>query len=128
MRAVEHEQVADAELVLSPGVQGALGERVSAAKGGLLALSVGVGFGVLSTLMEKEVSKVVGPKGGHDLTALRFVRARLVARSRWAGGVSLSRGARVPSVDESTSSLRGTRTLPIATRSLGWCSSRCSPA
>jgi hypothetical protein len=34
---------------------------VNAAKDGLLALSVGVGLGVLSTLME-----VVGPKGRHD--------------------------------------------------------------
>jgi hypothetical protein len=31
-----------------------------------LALSVGVGLGVLSTLMEEEVSEVVGPKGRHD--------------------------------------------------------------
>src|SRR5439155_5687443 len=34
-----------------------------AAKEGLLALSVGVGLGVLSELMEEEVDEVVGPKG-----------------------------------------------------------------
>jgi hypothetical protein len=34
-----------------------------AAKDGLLALSVGVGLGVLSELMEEEVDDVVGPKG-----------------------------------------------------------------
>jgi putative transposase len=67
MRTVEQEQVADAELGLPPRVQGALGELVNAAKDGLLALGVGVGLGVLSTLMEDEVSEVVGPKGGHDL-------------------------------------------------------------
>lgn len=43
-----------------------LGELVNAAKDGLLALSVGVGLGVLSELMEGEVTDVVGPKGKHD--------------------------------------------------------------
>lgn len=67
------EQVANAELGLPPSVQSALGELVNAAKDGLLALSVGVGLGVLSTLMEEEVAEVVGPKGRHDLdrTAVR---------------------------------------------------------
>ena len=54
------------EAVLPPAVQEALGELVGAAKEGLLALSVGVGLGVLSELMEEEVSEVVGPKGKHD--------------------------------------------------------------
>lgn len=66
MRTVEDEQVASAELGLPPGVQAALGELVNAAKDGLLALSVGVGLGVLGTLMEEEVAEVVGPKGRHD--------------------------------------------------------------
>jgi len=48
------------------GVQEALGELVGAAKDGLLALSVGVGLGVLTELMEEEVEEVVGPKGKHD--------------------------------------------------------------
>jgi putative transposase len=47
-------------------VQDALGELVGAAKEGLLALSVGVGLGVLTELMEEEVIDVVGPKGRHD--------------------------------------------------------------
>lgn len=47
-------------------VQQALGQLVGAAKDGLLALSVGVGLGVLSELMEEEVDDVVGPKGKHD--------------------------------------------------------------
>jgi len=42
-------------------VQEALGELVGAAKEGLLALSVGVGLGVLSELMAEEVEEVVGP-------------------------------------------------------------------
>src|SRR5215203_6474392 len=44
----------------------ALGELAGAAKEGLLALSVGVGLGVLHELMEAEVDEVVGPKGKHD--------------------------------------------------------------
>ncbi|MBA2717405.1 MAG: hypothetical protein H0U51_10200 [Propionibacteriales bacterium] len=47
-------------------VQEALGELAGAAKEGLLALSVGVGLGVLSELMAEEVDVVVGPKGRHD--------------------------------------------------------------
>jgi transposase-like protein len=60
-------QVATAsEAVLPVRVQEALGELVGAAKEGLLALSVGVGLGVLAELMEDEVDEVVGPKGRHD--------------------------------------------------------------
>ena len=51
---------------LPPPVQGALGEPVGAAREGLLALSVGVGFGVVHELMELEVTEVVGPKGKHN--------------------------------------------------------------
>ena len=39
------------------GVQEALGELVGVAKDGLLALSVGVGLGVLTELMEEEVER-----------------------------------------------------------------------
>ncbi len=51
---------------LPPRVEEALGELVGAAKEGLLALSVGVGLGVVAELMEEEVDGVVGPKGKHD--------------------------------------------------------------
>ncbi|HEY8629008.1 MAG TPA: IS256 family transposase [Gaiellaceae bacterium] len=54
------------EVVLPARVQEALGQLVGAAKEGLLALSVGVGLGVLAELMEEEVDEVVGPKGKHD--------------------------------------------------------------
>src|SRR3954464_11840608 len=47
-------------------VQEALGELAGAAKEGLMALSVGVGLGVLHELMQAEVDEVVGPKGRHD--------------------------------------------------------------
>ncbi len=52
--------------VLPERVQEALGELAGAAKEGLLALSVGVGLGVLTELMEEEVDEVVGPRGKHD--------------------------------------------------------------
>jgi putative transposase len=51
---------------LPPQIQEALGELVGAAREGLLALSVGVGLGVVHELMELEVGEVVGPKGKHN--------------------------------------------------------------
>ena len=73
MRTVTLEQVGREELALPPRVQEALGELVGSAKEGLLALSVGVGLGVLVELLEEEVVEVVGPKGKHD-PARRAVR------------------------------------------------------
>src|SRR6266516_1123584 len=55
-----------AESALPPRIQEALGELVGAAREGLLALSVGVGLGVVHELMELEVDEVVGPKGKHN--------------------------------------------------------------
>jgi putative transposase len=68
MKTVSREQVAtgEHELALPPRVQEALGQLVGAAKEGLLALSVGVGLGVLAELLEEEVVDVVGAKGRHD--------------------------------------------------------------
>src|SRR5215210_1322017 len=51
------------ESPLPAQVQEALGELVGAAREGLLALSVGVGLGVVHELMEAEVTEVVGLKG-----------------------------------------------------------------
>src|SRR5687767_7286041 len=69
MRTVSTREVAPepkATAELPERVQDALGELAGAAKEGLLALSVGVGLGVLSEIMEAEVEEVVGPKGKHD--------------------------------------------------------------
>ena len=70
MRNVTPEQVAMAEQhlrgELTDRIEGALGELAGAAKEGLMALSVGVGLGVLHELMAAEVDEVVGPKGKHD--------------------------------------------------------------
>ena len=63
METVSLGQVGQEERALPPRVQEALGELVGSAREGLLALSVGVGLGVLSELMEEEVDEVVGPKG-----------------------------------------------------------------
>src|SRR3954447_24609019 len=54
------------ESPLPPQIQEALGELVGAAREGLLALSGGVGLGVVHELMECEVDEVVGPKGKHN--------------------------------------------------------------
>jgi transposase-like protein len=66
METVSREQVGRSELALPPRVQEALGRLVGSAKEGLLALSVGVGLGVLAELLEEEVVEVVGVKGKHD--------------------------------------------------------------
>ncbi len=73
METVSREQVGTIEWALPPRVQEALGELVGSAKEGLLALSVGVGLGVLVELLEEEVVDVVGPKGKHnpERTAVR---------------------------------------------------------
>ena len=70
-------------------VQEALGELAGAAKEGLLALSVGVGLGVLHELMEAEVDEVVGPKGKHDPD-------RAAVRHGHEGGEVTLGGRRVP--------------------------------
>jgi hypothetical protein len=66
------------EAVLSERVKEALGQLVGAANEGLLALSVEVGRGVLSGLMEQEVDELVGPKGkwNWDRTAVRHTGSR----------------------------------------------------
>ena len=74
---------------LPESVQEALGELAGAAKEGLLALSVGVGLGVLHELMEAEVDEVVGPKGKHDPD-------RTAVRHGHEGGEVTLGGRRVP--------------------------------
>jgi putative transposase len=77
MRKVPAAQVVTAaeavEMPLPAQIQEALGELVGAAREGLMALSVGVGLGVVYELMQAEVDEVVGPKGEHnpDRTAKR---------------------------------------------------------
>jgi putative transposase len=91
MRTVSTSEVAteqDATSALPVRVQEALGELVDAAKEGLLALSVGVGLGVLHELMEAEVDEVVGPRGKHN-------RDRRAVRHGHDGGEVTLGGRRV---------------------------------
>jgi transposase-like protein len=66
METVSRGQVGSSEFALPARVQEALGLLVGSAREGLLALSVGVGLGVLAELMEEEVVEVVGVRGKHD--------------------------------------------------------------
>jgi putative transposase len=77
------------ESPLPAKIQEALGELVGAAREGLLALSVGVGLGVVHELMELEVDEVVGPKGKHD-------RDRRAVRHGHEDGSMTLGGRRVP--------------------------------
>ncbi len=89
-------------------VQEALRELATAAREGLLALSVGVGLGVLAELMEEEVVGVVGAKGKHD-------RERVAVRhGHEAGEVTLG-GRRVGVERPRVRSADGSSELPLAT-------------
>src|SRR3954466_9242684 len=74
---------------LPASVLAALGELAGAAREGLLALSGGVGVGVLHELMEGEVDTVVGPKGRH-------VPGRTAVRHGHEDGEVTLGGRRVP--------------------------------
>jgi hypothetical protein len=97
-----------AELGLPPSVQAALGEFVNAAKDGLLALSVGVGLGVLHELMETEVDEIVGPKGRHD-------RARSAVRHGHEGGEVTLGGRRVGVSRPRVRTVDGAGEVPLGT-------------
>ena len=103
--------VAQAELIqeaLPVRVQEALGELAAAAREGLLALSVGVGLGVLAELMEEEVVEVVGAKGKHD-------RARVAVRHGHEVGAVTLGGRRVAVERPRIRSADGSSELSLAT-------------
>jgi transposase-like protein len=108
METVSLGQVGAEELALPPRVQEALGQLVGSAKEGLLALSVGVGLGVLAELMEEEVVDVVGPRAKHDpdRTAVRH--------GHEAGEVTLG-GRRVGVERPRVRSVDGRAEVPLAT-------------
>ncbi len=108
METVSLGQVGASELALPPRVQEALGQLVGSAKEGLLALSVGVGLGVLAELFEEEVVDVVGPKGKHD------PERAAVRHGHEAGEVTLG-GRRVPVERPRVRSADGRSELPLAT-------------
>jgi putative transposase len=96
------------ESPLPPEVQRALGELVGAAREGLLALSVGVGLGVVHELMELEVDEVVGPKGKHNLD-------RAAVRHGHENGSMTLGGRRVGVRRPRMRSAGDERELPVAT-------------
>ena len=96
------------QVVLPARVQEALGDLVESAKEGLLALSVGVGLGVLAELMEEEVDEVVGPKGRHD-------PGRVAVRHGHEGGEVTLGGRRVAVERPRVRSADGQGELALAT-------------
>src|SRR3954468_17656005 len=89
-------------------IQEALGELVGAAREGLLALSVGVGLGVVHELMELEVCEVVGPKGKHN-------RGRVAKRHGHQDGSMTLGGRRVPVRRPRMRTADDARELPVKT-------------
>jgi putative transposase len=95
------------ESSLPPRIQEALGELVGAAREGLLALSVGVGLGVVHELMELEVDEVVGPKGKHNAD-------RVAKRHGHEAGSMTLGGRRVRVRRPRMRTAAGGRELPVA--------------
>jgi putative transposase len=93
---------------LPPSVLEALGELAGAAKEGLLALSVGVGLGVLHELIEAEVDEVVGPRGRH------LPNRSAVRHGHEAGEVTLG-GRRVPVSRPRARTVDGEREVELST-------------
>src|SRR3954471_975474 len=96
------------ESPLPPQIQEALGELVGAAREGLLALSVGVGLGVVHELMEREVTEVVDPKGEHNPD-------RVAKRHGHQHGSMTLGGRRVPVSRPRMRSADDERELPVQT-------------
>ena len=94
------------ESPLPPQIQEALGELVGAAREGLLALSVGVGLGVVHELMELEVCEVVGAKGKHNA-------GRVAVRHGHDDGSMTLGGRRVPVRRPRMRSADDERELPV---------------
>jgi len=96
------------ESPLPAQIQEALGELVGAAREGLLALSVGVGLGVVHELMELEVAEVVGPKGKHNAD-------RVAVRHGHEDGTMTLGGRRVPVRRPRVRTADDARELPVGT-------------
>ncbi len=108
MKTVEQEQVVSAAPGLPPSVQDALGELAGAAKDGLLALSVGLGLGVLGEMMEAELDEVVGPKHAKN-------RERTAVRHGHEDGEVTLGGRRVAVRRPRARTVDGEQEVPLAT-------------
>ncbi len=107
MKTVMQEQDSRAE-GLPLRVQEALGELAGAAKEGLLALSVGVGLGVLSEMMEAELDEVVGEKHA-------TVKERTAHRHGHEDGEVTLGGRRVAVKRPRARTVDGEHEVPLAT-------------
>src|SRR5512133_3143888 len=83
---------ADAELVLPDQVTVALAELAGAARQGLLALAVGTGLGVLGSLLDTDVERLVGPGAATTRSGPWSVTAPSPAESPSAAAGSGSTG------------------------------------
>src|SRR5512133_3232319 len=112
------------ELVLPERVTVALAELAGAAREGLLALAVGTGLGVLGSLLDADVERLVGPKGRHNLdrAAVRHGTSRARSPSAAAGSGSIGRGCAAPTAPPSCPWRPGRR----SPRPSCWTSSRGS--
>jgi putative transposase len=122
--------VSDSEAVEEPlplRIQEALGQLVGAAKEGLLALSVGVGLGVLEELMAEEVDDVCGPKGKHGPDRVAYRHGRNDGEVTLGGRRVQIERPRMRTADGESRSAP-TSTSPVVISSRGSCSSGCSPA
>jgi hypothetical protein len=99
---------ADAELVLPERVTVALAELAGAAREGLLALAVGTGLGVLGSLLDTDVERLVGPRGRHN------PQRAAVRHGTQPGRVTLG-GRRVRVERPRVRSADGTAELPLPT-------------
>jgi hypothetical protein len=104
---------ADAELVLPEPVTLALAELAGAAREGLLALAVGTGLGVLGSLLDADVERLVGPKGRHNPQRAAVATAPSPARSpsAAAGSGSSGHGCAAPTAPPSCPCSPGRRSL-----------------
>ena len=112
MRKVSTPEVASPDqamrVELPEAVQASLGELAGAAKEGLLALSVGVGLGVMAELMAAEVDEVAGPKGKHD-------PVRTATRHGTEGGSVTLGGRRLGVERPRVRTADGVEEVPLAT-------------
>jgi hypothetical protein len=107
-RTVPVAQATSDEGVLPERVQEALGEMVGAAREGLLALSVSLGLGVLSKLLEEEVDEIVGSKG-------KWIRDRTAVRHGHEDGEVTLGGRRVQVKRPRARTVDGESEVPLAT-------------
>src|SRR5215208_3384750 len=124
---------ADAELVLPERVTVALAELAGAAREGLLALAVGTGLGVLGSLLDTDVERLVGPRAATTRSGPRSGTAPSLAGSpsAAAGSGSTGLGSAAPTAPPSWLCPPGRRSLgPSCWTSSRWsgCWPSCPPA